>query len=59
MSCGNFDGTNFAIKIEAKDNFDNSPKSHRLFAWCGGFFTWSAFVCFLTFALTNNNDKTL
>lgn len=31
MSSVGFGGMNFAIKVEAKGNFENSPKSHRLF----------------------------
>lgn len=32
MSCVGFDGTNFAIKVEAKGILENSPKSCKLFA---------------------------
>lgn len=48
MSCVGFDGTDFAIKIEAKGNLKNSPKSQIFCMTCGGVFTLSAFVCVLS-----------
>lgn len=57
MSCVGFDGTDFAIKIEAKGNFKNSPKSQIFCMTCGGVFFLHCLplcVCFLTFALTNH-----
>lgn len=32
MFCVGFDGIGFAIKVEAKGNFENSPKSQTFFA---------------------------
>lgn len=49
--------SDFAIKIEAKGNFENSPESQTFCMTCGGFFTLFACMCFLTFTLTNNSQR--
>lgn len=51
--------SDFAIKIEAKGNFENSPESQTFCMTCGGFFTLFACMCFLTFTLTNNSQTKL
>lgn len=56
MSCVGFDDTDFAMKAEAKGSFENSPKSWTFLHDIWWFFTLFAFMCFLTFALTNNNQ---
>lgn len=33
MSCVGFAGTDFTIKVEAKGNFENSPKSQTFCMW--------------------------
>lgn len=49
-------GTDFAIeKLELKATL-RVVVNDRLCMTCGGFFTLFAFLCFLTFALTNNSQ---
>lgn len=59
MSCVGFDGMNFAIQVEVKAVL-RIVLNHKFSMMCGGFFffflTLSAFMCFLTFALTNNSQ---
>lgn len=58
MFCVGFDGMNFAIQVEVKAIL-RIVLNHNFSMMCGGFFfflTLSAFMCFLTFALTNNSQ---
>ena len=57
ISCVGFDGMNFTIQVEVKAilrivlNHFSMMRGGFVF-----FFTLSAFMCFLTFALTNNSQ---